>query len=254
MIKAFIFPILLAQSLNLYSETIAPIKLATDEWYPFSSKKLPGNGVMIKALVAAFKESGVDVDIKFYPTSRILKLVEDGDAEITAGWSTSEEREKHYHFTDTMFHDDCVLFSLKSNKVDYVDFESVRHLRIGGTGNSFYGEDVVKAEAAGTFKIRRVPEDRLNFFKLLEGRIDAFPLNKFVGLSMMDRELTPEQAAKITYAEKPFITSELLILVSKKSPRGEQIVKWFNDGLKKLKASGELDRLFNEAGKPLESY
>lgn len=82
--------------------------------------------------------------------------------------------------------------------------------------------------------------DVSNFMKLLHNRIEAFPCNEIVVKSLFKQN--PELQGKFTHAPNAFITWDLCIGISKKSPMVEKI-ETINTLLANLQEKGVIARL-----------
>ncbi|WP_158224666.1 substrate-binding periplasmic protein [Agaribacterium haliotis] len=222
------------------------IKVAGEQWAPFSSTELPNLGLMNHLIQEAFATQGVEVEFGFFPTSRSLELVKAGEWDISGGWTPTDERKSDFLFSDPIFHETIVFFHRKQLKFSWAEFSDLHRFRIGVTGDLYYGPELERAERSGNYRIARVPKDLLNMKKLLHGRIDLFPITIEAGLEALEKNFTKQQRAQIVFHNKPLFEGPLVLLVSKKSKNANNIVLWFNEGLKELKRSGRYQELTRE--------
>ncbi len=239
--KIFIASLLLIVSSFTEAETV---RIAGEEWSPFSSKSLPNQGLMNHIISDAFAVHGVEVEFGYFPTKRSLELVKQGEWDASGGWSPIEDRANDYYFTNPIFEETIVLFHRKDLEFDWNQIEDLKKWRIGATGSLYYGEAFKIAEASGDYTISRVPEDLINMRKLLHGRIDLFPFTLEAGIQSLQDSFTKEQREQITYHKKPILKGPLVLLVSKKIDNAEEIVEWFNSGIEIIRESGNYDSYF----------
>ena len=68
--KSKIFLLFLMLSLFVPQTNAETIRLATGEWEPFQGKKLKHEGPATRIVVNAFKQVGIEVNLKYYPWTR----------------------------------------------------------------------------------------------------------------------------------------------------------------------------------------
>lgn len=68
------------------------VRLAVEEYPPFTSEKLPGKGLLSIVVKEAFELEGIESEITFYPGSRAYKQAQSGQSDGTYNWADREER------------------------------------------------------------------------------------------------------------------------------------------------------------------
>jgi polar amino acid transport system substrate-binding protein len=91
--------------------------------------------------------------------------------------------------------------------------------------------------------IEYADEDIQNFKKLVNGRIDIFPLGLYVGKYFINRYF-PTYKEKIKFSDKAMHEGEQY-LISYKSQESREIMRRFNSGFKKLIESGRYEKIKN---------
>lgn len=223
------------------------VRIAGEEWPPFSSKQLKHSGVMNRIITESFAIGGVKVDYHFFPGARALVEVKAGRFDATPGWTPNDERAKDYYFSDTLFDETMVFFYLKTKPFEWKTWDDLKGINIGAVYDSYYGKGFEKAEIDGMLTIDNVPLDFQNFKKLLLGRIDIVPKNLNAGLSLLQTEFTPEERSLIRYHPLPLDQGPLVMMFSKKSKSGKRMLTLFNNGLRQLKSEGRYDQYFHES-------
>ena len=120
---------------------------------------------------------------------------------------------------------------------------------MGATSSYSYGDAFNAAAEKGVFKIHTIPSEAVNFKKLLRGKIDLLPSNKFTGNHILKYKFSPQQAKKITSHSKLIEPQSLHLLFSRMSGNSKYFSALFNRGLKKLKQSGKFDE-YIQSGLP----
>lgn len=92
-----------------------------------------------------------------------------------------------------------------------------------------------------------VAKDDQNVRKLAAGRIDVFITDELAGWQLITK-IFPGDEAKFAVLDKPESVAPLHLLVSKRSVPGAQFLEDFNDGLQKIRASGEYAKIVARYG------
>jgi polar amino acid transport system substrate-binding protein len=221
--------------LSINSRAGEVITLTSGEWLPYISEKSPHYGPISRIVTEAFALEGIQVKYVFRPWSRAYAEAAYGSANGSIVWSMAKrytDRRRDFLVSDAVFDSQSVLFYLKTFPWDG---KSLAGARMGGTAGYEYTFDknpLIKMDRAAA-------TDALNFRKLLAGRFDLFPASLDVGRHIMRAELSPEQAAQITWDPKPYNTTQYHLLLNKKDASSGRYLELFNKGLKKLKDSGK---------------
>ncbi|MGL1903221.1 MAG: transporter substrate-binding domain-containing protein [Fibrobacterales bacterium] len=223
------------------------ISIAVGEWDPYISKDLKNDGVIAQIIVEAFELEGITVQFEYEPWQRALLEVEHGTKDATPGWSPVEERKTHFYFTDSFMDESMVFFHLKDTLFDWQTINDLSGKALGGVYYYNYLDEFEKAEKSGLITVDRTSSELLNFKKLLSGRISAFPVDLNFGYSLIHKNFTPEQAARLTHHKTPLYSEPVVMLMSKKVPNNKRLLTLFNKGLKSLKKSGRFKELFESS-------
>ena len=218
------------------------LRLTTGEWEPFTSSKDKTKSMCEEIVNEAFKLEDVDIVNKFYPWKRSLKMAEEAtESDGTYPWQIIEKRKEKFLISDPIVTEKSVYFHLKSTNFEWDTISDLKRYKVGVTNGYsteiFYKENGIEAEA--------VPKEELNFKKMLAGRIDVYAASFFVGYNMINK-LYPEKANLFTNHKKPVSTNGYALIISKKHPKGKEIVSKFNSGLKKLKSSGRYEEILSK--------
>jgi polar amino acid transport system substrate-binding protein len=237
--------IFLSFCINSFGEET--IRIASEDWPPFSSKDLKYYGIMNRIITEAFAIGNVKVEYGFFSGPRVLHIVKIGDWDGTGGWTPTDERDKDHYFSDTLFDETIVFFHLKANPFDWKTWDDLKGIEIGTVYGSFYGKEFEKAEKGGKLTIQKVHSDLLNFKKILHKRIEICPKNLETGLSLLHSEFKPEERKLITYHPLPLDQGPLVLMLSKKVEKNKKMLILFNQGLRQLKKDGRYDQFFKES-------
>ncbi|SLM31964.1 putative ABC-type amino acid transport/signal transduction systems, periplasmic component/domain [Desulfamplus magnetovallimortis] len=216
------------------------VRLAIGDWAPYTSETDPDGKLLEEVVTEAFKAEGIDVEYAYYPWKRSYVNVEKGKYDGTFPWNKTEERENEFYFhKESLIKDPGVYFHLKSKDFDWNTIEDLKKYKVGVTigykQEETYKEHGIVADT--------VPDEQMNFKKMLVGRIDVYQTSKVVGYATINKLFPPEEAKLFTNHPKAVEESEYYILFSKKTPNGQHFADKFDSGLKKIKESGLYDKI-----------
>ncbi|MBF0203500.1 MAG: transporter substrate-binding domain-containing protein [Desulfamplus sp.] len=216
------------------------VKLAIGDWAPYTSETDPKGKLLEEVVTEAFKAEGIDVQYAYFPWKRSYVNAEKGQYDGTFPWNKTPEREEaFYTHKISLIKDDGVYFHLKSKPFDWNTIEDLKKYKVGVTigykQEELYKQNGITADT--------VPEEAMNFKKMLAGRIDIYQTSKVVGYSTINSLFSPDDAAKFTNHPKAVETDEYYILFSKKTPDGKELGDKFDEGMKKIKDSGVYDKI-----------
>ena len=77
--------------------------------------------------------------------------------------------------------------------------------------------------------------------------MDIFPCDLDAGLELISSLFTPEEAAGITWNEKPVRAAPHHLLLTRQKAGNREMMDLFNRGLKKLKESGKVEAWLEES-------
>lgn len=227
-------------SMSVRAETVT---FAIGDWEPFTSAKDPKSKLTEKVVIEALKLEGLDASFAYFPWKRASTLLEEGGFDGSFPWGLTDDRAKLFHYTTTtVLKDESVYFHLKTTKFDWNTIQDLKKYKVGVTigfsNEKLYKDLGIPADAV-------VLED-LNFKKMLVGRLDVYDTSKSVGLALIAKLFTPEEAKLFTYHSKIISNHEYYGIFSKVSPKGKLYADKLESGLKKLKASGAYDKIMSQ--------
>lgn len=222
------------------------IYLTNGEWPPYTGEKLPHYGVASRIVTEAFAIEGVKVHWEFYPWARAMRLAKSGQRPGTAAWLNSPEREQAFFISDPLIMSGYVLFHRKDDPFNWQTIDDLRDLRIGAVIGYDYGVPFEQAERDKRLQVKRVNTDEQAFRLLLAGRIDILPVDRLVGLALL-QHFDRADRERLTYHRLPLRKDNLHLLLSRQIEGNEELMERFNRGLAELERSGKLERYRLEA-------
>jgi len=216
------------------------IKINSGEWPPYLSENTPHYGFFSHIVTSAFKLESITVDYQFKPWKRTFEETKLGLAHASIGWSKTPEREAEFLFSEPVIIGESVFFHLKTQAVEWQNYNDLRQYSIGGTLGYEY-----KFEHEPGVTIERVANDEINFRKLLKGRTMIFPSDKDAGYMILNKYFRADQISKITYDKKAYDQTSYRLIFPKNHPDSVRLLTLFNQGLQKLRQSGRFAQIIH---------
>jgi len=227
-----------------------PLRLAVFEYPSFLEQDAEGLGLEPSVVSAAFEQVDIDVEFSFYPAARAIKMARQGDYDGTLGWVRSEERERHFFFSDPVAEAPLVFFHLTDFSFAWKEYDHLERLEVGTVIDYYYGAEFHEAQDAGRFETDVAAHDLLNLRKLLGGRIELTPINLYVGRYLIERNFDSETARRFTHNPTPLKVSVHHLLFPRALEESESRLELFNEGLRKIKESGQYQEILEKYVEP----
>ncbi len=246
-IKKFIFFLLVTVGFVTPSnaQELVITAVTGDDYPPITSRDLTDGGLATKVVLRAFKISNIHVhEIKWLPWARGIGLTQSNKIDVAFPWGKTKERDPLFYYSDPIV---PVIHYGYVSKVSSIPFKKKEDL-YGKTycNPNGYGDfGIIKELFDKQLLLRQSPLNMVACFKMLnQGRVD------FVVSAKWDAEFAIKESG-LSY--EVFIRKDLQLskamlglLVSKKNKRGPQIIAAFNKGLKRLRETGELRRIYDQ--------
>jgi len=249
--RPFVFAIVAAvvAQLHLSAPTKAEevVKLAVGEWKPFISETLPEYGPVLEVVSRAFEIEGIKAEYTFLPWKRAMGMTRNGKFDGTPGWVFSDERAVDFRYSDSLLTQRDQIFFHRDNPIEFESAEDFSGMRTRILIGSYIGDEFAQLADRGQLTIKESRSYVDMFKKLLRNKIDFLYLSEPVGAHVLNRELTKVQREQIVVKESFRKPHEYHLLVSKQNENGLRVLRAFNSGLTKLKASGDYDRIIGKA-------
>lgn len=229
------------------------VTLASLEWEPYIGPNMDNNGYVHEIVSEAFKRSGINVDIRFLPWARAVKTAQTGKRDGLFPEYYDEGRLKDFVFSESFPGGPVGLYKRKDNKVKFtVDpqknqteaLKALKQYRFGVVRGYINTKEFDEA----SFLTKDVANsDETNLKKLFKGRIDFIFIDKYVAKHIIVRKY-PHFLSDLEFMEPPLEVKPLYIAFSKQAKDYQTKLKSFNDGLKKLREEGMLDKIMEKHG------
>ncbi|EKD25495.1 MAG: extracellular solute-binding protein [uncultured bacterium (gcode 4)] len=205
-------------------------------------------GIVGEMMTTTLDEMGADYDILVYSWTRGQYLLDMGEIFGAFPYAITDARLEKYIFTDSMLDvkkakDIFYYYSEDTQALSNLEFEDLQKYRVGGIGGYYYLDDLDQLGISYDLSSNEAE----CFKKLVEGRIDLFPIDERVGDDFIKRNY-PE-------LEQNFHKSNLYfkaknpgnyIMLNKNHPLSERFTLAFNQMFYQLRTTGKIYNDFDE--------
>ena len=133
----------------LADEALPTVRLATDDYPPYSSASLPGGGLSVSLLRQAFATAGYRLDVVFMSRQQAIK--KGGHDPAYAGYfpaSLSAVNRRQCYLSPRYAEADMVLLEHKPKEIVLSSLQQLAHYRIGIIAGLVYGDDFLASLTA----------------------------------------------------------------------------------------------------------
>src|SRR6185312_10243866 len=159
----------------------APVRLAAEDWPPYVTSALPGNGLTGAMISAVLERLGDTLDVDYFPWKRTVEygLHNPLYAGYMAVWRTPE-RDKLCYFSSPVGRTQSVIAYLKEAPVRASTLTDLRELRVGVVGGYANGDEFDALVHSGVLHVEEGVNDSANLRKLLSHRFSVMVIEKHV--------------------------------------------------------------------------
>ncbi|NLF51490.1 MAG: amino acid ABC transporter substrate-binding protein [Leptolinea sp.] len=212
------------------SEVHPVVRLAAGEWVPYTGETLPGYGCDAQIVTEVFARMGFAVEIEFFPWARAMTLARNGEYDGTLEWDdTPDWREFFYINSEPISPQEWVFFHRKDDLFEWTTLKDLTGKRIGVTSGYIYSNAFSHLTNNESLRFEEASSDEANLKKLLAGRIDIFPMERNVGLSLLQKNFPPDEAAQLTYHSQSLAVFEPYLLLTRTNPENDLLIARFDE-------------------------
>jgi polar amino acid transport system substrate-binding protein len=222
------------------------LPLLADEWPPYVSKNMDGYGFCTEIVTAAVQEMGMTPKYSFVPWKRGLFMTKAGEAFAIFPAAVTSDRQKEYDFSDMILENRSVFFYNRQNMKQppsWTNPEDLKPYRIGGVSGYSY----VSAFAEAGLKVDYSPTEEANLKMLYAQRVNLMITDERVGWYLIG-QMYPNERDLFGVLEKPFITGNSHLMVSRTYPNARQLTDRFNQALQRIKENGTFKKILTKHG------
>ncbi len=238
--------LLLISSLSLGNT----VSIRADVWYPINGE--PGSdkpGYMIELARLILKDHGYKLDYKALPWERSLSEVRQGNFDCVVG--AYKDDAPDFIFPEVPWGKiESTFYVKKGSSWKYQGLSSLEKVNVGVIGGYAYSEEFdayVEANKSSS-KVQVVKGNNAlekNIKKLASGRIDVVIESHLVMEAKLEDMSMNKQVMRAGLLSE---ADDMYIACSPAKAQSKEIVQWFTQGIKKLRASGELQKILAKYG------
>lgn len=229
------------------------VSIAAGEYLPWSSEKLEGGGFLHRIITEAFELQGVTVEYTYYPWARSYEQAKAGKYDAASFWACSVDRQEFFYCSNPIGKEDVVFFYHRDKPLgSWQRLQDLKGYRIGATQGYTYTRDFWDAANSKLLDVRVVNRDELSMKMLLRQRLDLVVMGYVAGVSLINTNFKPVEIAQIRSHSNPLTSLTFHLLVPRNAKNGKELIKEFNAGLIKLRASGKYQEHFQYYFPPLK--
>lgn len=155
------------------------MRFATEEWPPFFSHSMPGNGLTGALLESVLSRMGYVSQIDYFPWKRAMEVgLHDPRYAGVVTMFRTPERENLCHFSGPVGSRQTVLAFLSDKPVVAATLQDLQGIRLGIVGGYSYGDSFDGMTRSGQLTVEAGPSDEINLRKLLHLRFSAIVIEK----------------------------------------------------------------------------
>lgn len=178
-----------------------PLNIVMDDYPPFSYEENGEiRGISTRVVKAALKEAGLDAEIEQLPFARAYTMTQEEANVFEYCVARTPEREPLFQWVGIVGPAEQVLFARKEQNVQIRDLHDVQNYVVGTTIEDIVDQYLLSKTQEFDIQLDRTSSSyETNMKKLLNGRVDLWGGNKFVGFQLAKDLGYSEQDIEVVY-------------------------------------------------------
>lgn len=213
------------------------LRISQDLWPPYIMNSVQGSGIAHDIVADALISGGYELDFSVKPWSRVLKETIAGENDLIISLWKTEERTKHFLFTDPYTHNQMVFISRSEVQFEFESLESLKGMRVALINDYAYGNNLLQYKGMIPVKTLDLPN---SIRYLLSNQADVLVADEDVARWTVQGMKIPSD--KLYFSHSHFDSTPLHAAVRRSHPDAEQIISILNNYFKNH-AKGKLDAL-----------
>jgi len=235
----------LTLSANAVSADSQEIKLVTGPDYaPYASAELPDGGVISAVTKRVFRHMGKKTELTYLPWKRGFKQTLQTSSDATFPYAWSEQRAKDFYYSRPINKVTIQLFHHRETPLPFsqaMDLKGLNYCQPLGYQSE---PELIDMIDKALLSRQEAPDMAACFKMLARKRVDFVVSNDLVAKEAIASSLDAAAALMITVADKPFREIPEYLIISRRHPQGETLIKDFNQSYNRLLQDGELTRIW----------
>lgn len=199
-------------------------------------------GMAVDIVTEAFHRAGRDIAIEVMPWARALDEAKSGSADAIFPAAKNAEREGFLDYSTGVLVQQAVsLFVRKDSQTAFDgDLTVFKNTKVGVVNQMSYGSKIDAAIKSGTLEnLDRSNDSENNVQKLVAGRFEVMPSNRYVALSVAKKAGLSQQIKELL----PEVESILTYIAFTKARDVTKLRDEFDNALTTMKADGSYDKI-----------
>lgn len=220
------------------------VKIATDNYPPYTSQANGGSGVVADIVSTAFAVQGIRVKYVFSSWKRSELLVSEGKVLGAIPYFINDERQQYYDFSAPLLKGHTYFYYNQDKFPEGFDWETLNDFKpytIGSVPGYWY----IPKFRFNDLTLDLVDTERQNFEKLVHQRID-FTIAGQVRAEFALQNLPPQLRHKIHRTDRAESHNHYHAIISRKHPHAKAYNRQLAEGLRKIILSGEYLSILNK--------
>lgn len=244
MLKKWVFSLII---LTTSGQAIAKeILLASMDYPPFYGEKLDNYGPLIELISKSYNAMDYDVKIRFLPWARAIEWSKTGEVDGMVGVWHSPERAEYFLYSEPIFPNALGFYKRKKDDIRYKDFADLKEQ--GYKLGSVRGYIQPKGLQESGIPIMFVSKDLQSFKILSKNRVDLIVVDKEYSRYILAQPDFQEYAKNIEWMEPVLEEKQQHLVISKKTETPKKKLEDFNNGLQRLRQTGEFTSIMKKHG------
>ncbi|OOV87783.1 substrate-binding periplasmic protein [Oceanospirillum linum] len=176
------------------------------------------------------------LELSLQPPKRAQFYFENGQAEVYFPGLETSIKGEHIR-SDTVFYKEIFAFVRKEEAIPS-DLSQLSGKSLGLTAGYNYGSILNNIRLPPQY----AKSDKINFLKLQAKRIDVFLVEHYSGIKALEQS----GASNIHYNPSTPISREPVFFIFRNTPQGYRVRDEFNQAIRSLKKSGELNKIITD--------
>lgn len=223
-----------------------PVELFAIDYPPYTivNEKSQVSGIDVDVVTAAFTSVGIEVLFSTAPWKRIRKNLEHGYVAGYTSCARRPEREPYILFSDKVSEANQVaVMAIDTDDRDLTnltDLTDLQHYKVSAVDGWAIQKEL---EGKGLDHIK-APDMDSGIRSVIFRDIDVLYIGELTTLYRAQQLGLQNKIKTKRFADKQ--SSEFYLCLSKQYPGNPELLKQFNTGLKRIKASGEFDAIYDK--------
>ncbi|MCW0234597.1 MAG: transporter substrate-binding domain-containing protein [Ferrovibrio sp.] len=212
-----------------------------EDYPPFADPRLPGGGLAVMLVRRVVEAMGATAKIDFMPWRRGYEETLRGRYDATFPYVRTAERERDFLYSDSLIQVRQVVFMSAGRRFSYRSPEDLRGRR-ACIALGYAPPAVLQAMLDRDLVARVTPASASACPGLVAAdRADFFVQDERIGAATVARAGLAD--AIVTVGNLPFGSTDLHVIVPRDRPGAAELIRRFNDGLRRLRDSGDYEHL-----------